>query len=127
MNVTITIVNEEIWDLLSGKNSLVDLVFQCVQLIHGLSSRTVLADQLFKDFQSMKTVNVRETLTHVTDSIAIFDHANWRFNMKRREVIKYDLNPPYTVWSERVESVHLSQGTYQFTANLALPSQNYKH
>ena len=81
---------------MSRKNRSVDSAFQCVQLIHELSSLTVLADQLFKDFQSMKAVNVRETLTHLTDSIAIFGHANRRLNIKGREVIKYDLNPPYT-------------------------------
>jgi NAD-dependent SIR2 family protein deacetylase len=30
------------------------------------------------------------------DSIAILSHANWKLNMKRRELIKPDLNPPYT-------------------------------
>ena len=30
------------------------------------------------------------------DSIALFGHANWKLNMKRREIIKPDLNPPYT-------------------------------
>ena len=87
-------VNEEIWDLLSRNNSSVDLAFQCVQepLIHGL----ILADRLFKDIQSAQTVDAPETLTHVMDSIALFGHANWKLNMKRREIIKPDLNPPYT-------------------------------
>ena len=30
------------------------------------------------------------------DSIAILSHANWKLNMKRRELIKPDLNPLYT-------------------------------
>ena len=90
-------VNKEIWDLLSRKNRSVDLAFQCVQepLIHGLSSLTILADRLFKDIQSVKTVDARETLKHVIYSIALFGHANWKLNMKRREIIKPDLNPPY--------------------------------
>ena len=72
-----------------------DLAFQRVQepLIHGLSSITILAEQLFKDIQSALTVDARETLTHVMDSIAL---ANWKLNKKRREIIKADLNPPYT-------------------------------
>ena len=75
-----------------------DLAFQRVQepLIHGLSSLTILADRLFKDIQSAQTVDVRETLTHVMHSTALFGHANWKLNMKRREIIKPDLNPPYT-------------------------------
>ncbi|XP_068678583.1 uncharacterized protein [Montipora foliosa] len=77
--LTPTMVNEEIWDLLSRKNRSVDLASQRVQepLIHGLSSLTILADRLFKDIQSAKTMDARETLTHVMDSIALFGHANW--------------------------------------------------
>ena len=91
-------MNEEIWDLLSRKNRSVDLAFHRVQepLIHGLSSLTILADRLFKDIQSAQTVDARETLTHVMDSIALFGHANGKLNMKRPEIIKPDLNPPYT-------------------------------
>ena len=57
--LTPTMVNEEIWDLLSRKNRSVDLAFQRVQepFIHGLSSLTILADRLFKDIQSAKTVD----------------------------------------------------------------------
>jgi len=91
-------VNEEIWDLLSRKNRSVDLAFQHVQepLIHGLSSLTILAVRLFKDIQSAKTVDARETQKHVMDCIALLGHANWKLNMKQREIIKPDLNPPYT-------------------------------
>lgn len=96
--LTPTLVNEEIWDLLTRKNRSVDLAFQRVQepIINGLSSLSILADRLFKDVQSAKTVNAREILTHLMDSIALFGHANWKLNMKRRELIKPDLNPPYT-------------------------------
>lgn len=96
--LTPTLVNEELWDLLTRKNRSVDLAFQRVQepIINGLSSLSILADRLFKDVQSAKTVNAREILTHVMDSIALFGHANWKLNMKRRELIKPDLNPPYT-------------------------------
>ena len=95
---TATMVNEEIWDLLSRKNRSVDIAFQCVQepLIQGLSSLTALADRLFKDIQSVKTVDARETLKHVIDSIAPFRHANWKLNKKWREIIKPELNPPHT-------------------------------
>lgn len=62
--LTPTLVNEEIWDLLTRKNRSVDLAFQRVQepIINGLSSLSILADRLFKDVQSAKTVNAREIL-----------------------------------------------------------------
>ena len=93
-----TMVNEEIWDLLNRKSRTVDLAFQRVKepIVQGLSSLVILADRLLKDIRSAKTVNARETLTHVIDSIALFGHANWKLNIKRRELIKPDLNPPYT-------------------------------
>ena len=83
--LTATMVNEEIWDLLSRKNRSVDLAFQRVEepLIHGLSSLTILAHRLFKDIQSAQAVDAWETLTHVMDSIALSGHANWKLNMKR--------------------------------------------
>ena len=46
--------------------------------------------------QSAKTVDARENLKHVMDSIALFGDANWKLNMKRKEIIKPDLSPPYT-------------------------------
>ena len=30
------------------------------------------------------------------DSAALLGNTNWKLNMKRRELIKPDLNPPYT-------------------------------
>ena len=74
-----------------------DLAIQSVQepIINGLSSLSILAEQLFKDVQSTKTVNAREILAHMMDNIALFGHANWKLNMKRWELIKPDLNPPY--------------------------------
>ena len=77
-----TMVNEEIWDLLNRKSRTVDLAFQRVQepIVQGLSSLVILADRLLKDIRSAKTVNARETLTHVIDSIALFGHANWKLN-----------------------------------------------
>ena len=80
--LTTTLVNEEIWDLLSRKNRTVDLAFQRVQepVIHGLSSLSILADRLFKDSQSAKTVNasptqrIRPNKVHFSpEEIAIID------------------------------------------------------
>ena len=70
-----------------------DLAFQC---FHGLSSLSTLADRLFKDVQSAKTANAREILTHMIVLHSSVGHANWKLNVKRRELIKPDLNPPYT-------------------------------
>ena len=91
-------INEEIWDLMSRKNKSIDLAFQKVQepLVEGLSALAILSDCIVKDVQSSKTTNTREVLTQVMDAIAILGNANWRLNMKRREIIKPELNPPYT-------------------------------
>ena len=91
-------INEEIWDLMSRKNKLIDLAFQKVQepLVEDLLALAILSDCLEKDVQSSKTTNTREVLNQVMDAIAILGNANWRLNMKRREIIKPELNSPYT-------------------------------
>ena len=52
-------INEEVWDLMSRKNKLIDLAFQKVQepLVEGLSALAILSDCLVKDVQSSKTTN----------------------------------------------------------------------
>ena len=96
--LAVTTVNEEIWDLLSRKTRTVDLAFQRVQepLLQGLSALTNLAGKLVKDINDGKTPDTRHVLDHVMDSVALFGNTNWKLNMKRRELIKPDLNPPYT-------------------------------
>jgi hypothetical protein len=42
------------------------------------------------------TPNIRDVLNHVMDSVALLGNANWTLNMKMRELIKPDLNPPFT-------------------------------
>ena len=83
---------------MSRKNKSIDLAFKKVQepLVEGLSALAILSDHLVKDVQSSKTRNTREVLNQVMDAIAILGNANWRLNMKRREIIKPELNPPYT-------------------------------
>ena len=49
-----------------------------------------------KDVHDGKTPNTRDVLTHVMDSVAMLGNTNWKLNMKRRELIKPELNPPYT-------------------------------
>ena len=93
-----TTINEEVWDLLPRRSKTVDLAFQKVQelFVQGLSSLSLLGDQLVKDLQTGKPTNVRQVLDQVMDSIALVANANHKLNMKRRELIKPDLNPPYT-------------------------------
>ena len=83
---------------MSRKNKSIDLAFKKVQepLVEGLSALAILSDSLVKDVQSSRTTNTREVLNQVMDAIVILGNANWRLNMKRREVIKPELNPPYT-------------------------------
>ena len=82
---------------MSRKNKSIDLAFQKVQepLVEGLSALAILSDSLVKDVQSSKTTNTREVLNQVMDAIVILGNASWRLNMKRREIIKPELNPPY--------------------------------
>ena len=42
------------------------------------------------------TPSVTDIMHHVMDSLVLVTHANWSLNMKRRELIKPDLNPPFT-------------------------------
>ena len=87
--LTLTTVNEEIWDLLSRKTRSVDLAFQRTQepVIQGLSALTNLAGNLVSAIQQGKTLEHRQVLATIMDSIAILSHANWKLNMKRRELI----------------------------------------
>ena len=96
--LSVTTVNEEIWDLLSRKTRTVDLAFQRVQepLLQGMSALTNLAGKLVKDITDGKMPDTRHVLDHVMDSVALLGNTNWKLNMKRRELIKPDLNPPYT-------------------------------
>ena len=91
-------VNEEIWDLLPRKSRAVDLAFQRVQepLLQGISALTNLAGKLVKDVTDGKTPNARDVLNYVMDSVAMLRDTNWKLNMKRRELIKSELNPSYT-------------------------------
>ena len=68
--LSVTTVNEEIWDLLSRKTRSVDLAFQRVQepLLQGLSAFTNLAGKLVKDITDGKTPDTRQVLDHVMDT-----------------------------------------------------------
>ena len=96
--LSVTTANKEIWDLLSQKTRSVDLAFQRVQepLLQGLSDLTNLAGKLVKDITDGKTRDIRQVLDHVMDSVALLSNTNWKLNMRRRELIKSDLNSPYT-------------------------------
>lgn len=82
----------------SQEEQKVGLAFQKVQelLVQGLSSLSILGGQLIKDLQTGKPTNVRQVLDQVMDSISLVANANYKLNMKRRELIKPDLNPPFT-------------------------------
>ena len=97
-HLTTVLVNEEIWDLMARKTKAVDLAFQKVQepLVQGLSALTILADQLLKDIQNNTTTDTAVVLQKLMDDIALEGSANWNITMKRRELIKPDLSPPYT-------------------------------
>ena len=80
------------------RSKTVDLTFQRVQdtLIQGLSSLALLADKLAKDAHTNTTISAKDVLQHVMDSLVLISLANWSLNMKRRELIKPDLESPFT-------------------------------
>ena len=96
--VCTSLVNEEIWDALPRRSKSVDIGFQRVQetLTQGISSLPLLADKLAKDVQNKQTPNMTDIMHHVMDSLVLVTHANWSLNMKRRELIKPDLNRPFS-------------------------------
>ena len=69
-----------------------DLEFQKVQeiLLPGFSAFCALSGKL------IVFINTRETLTTVMDSVALLCHTHHKLNMKRRELIKPELNPLFT-------------------------------
>ena len=84
--------------MLSRDTRSVDLAFQRVQepLLQGLSALTNLAGKLVKDITDGKTLDTRQMLDDVMDSVALLSNTNWKLNMGHRELIKPDLNSPYT-------------------------------
>ena len=97
--------------MLPRRSRTVDLAFQKIQelLVQGLSSLSILGDQLVKDLQTGKPTSVRQVLDQAMDSIALVANANYKLNMKRRELIKPDLNPTYT----RLCKENIWPSTYQ--------------
>ena len=85
-------------DLLPRKSRSVDLAFQAVQatMLQGTVALTNLVGSLVTSITNGDTPNTRDVLNHVMDSVALLGNANWTLNMKRRELIKPDLNPPFT-------------------------------
>ena len=80
------------------RSKTVDLAFHRVQdtLTQGLSSLVLLADKLAKDAQTNTTISAKDVLQHFMDSLVLISQANWSLNMKRRELIKPDLESPFT-------------------------------
>ncbi len=97
-NFAVTMVNEEVWDLLPRKSRSVDLAFQAVQatMLKGTAALTNLVGSLVTSIANGVTPNRCDVLNHVMDTVALLGNANWKLNMKRRELIKPDLNSPFT-------------------------------
>ena len=67
-----------------------------------------------KDVTDGKTPNTWDVLNHVMDSVTMLGNINWKLNMKRRELIKPELNPPYTRLCEEDIAVS-ANGKWQIT------------
>ena len=74
------------------------LAFQCAQetLLQELSALTNLVGKLVKDITDGKVPDTHQVLDHILDSVALLGNANWKLNMKCRELMKPGRNPPYT-------------------------------
>ena len=96
--LSVSSVNEEVSDLLPRRSRTVDLAFQKVQevLLPGLSALCALSGKLIVSINSGETPNTRETLKTIMDSVALLCNTHHKLNMKRRELIKPELNPPFT-------------------------------
>ena len=70
-----------------------DLAFQNVQelLLPGLSVLCTLCGKRVSSIQSGDMPNTRETLTVIMDSIALLCNTHHKLTMKRRELIKPEL------------------------------------
>ena len=96
--LSVSSVNEEVWNLLQCRSRTVDLAFQKVQevLLPGRSALCALSRKLIVSINSGETPNTRETLKTIMDSVALLCNTHHKLNMKRRELIKPELNPPFT-------------------------------
>ena len=65
-------------------------------MLQGTAALTNLVGSLVTSIANGVTPNTRDVLNHVMDSVALLGNANWKLNMKRRELIKPDLNSPFT-------------------------------
>lgn len=86
------------------------LAFQRVQepLLQGLSALTNLVGKLVKD------TTYSPELDHVMESVALLGDTNWKLNMRCRELIKPDLNPPIHGCARKI--LHLPQNCFGMTS-----------
>ena len=62
----------------------------------GRAALTNLVRRLVTSISNGDTPNTRDVLNHVIDSEALLENADWKLNMKKRELIKPNPNPPFT-------------------------------
>ena len=79
--LSISSVNEEVWDLLPWHSWTMNQAFQKVQeaLLPGLSALCALTRKLIVSINSSKIPNARETLTTIMDSVALLCHTHLIF------------------------------------------------
>ena len=79
--LSVSSVNEEVWDLLPWHSWMMNQAFQKVQeaLLPGLSVLCALTRKLIVSINSSKMPNARETLTTIMDSVALLCHTHLIF------------------------------------------------
>ena len=68
---------------------------------------------MVKDITDEKMLDTCQVLEDVMDSVALLSNTNWKLNMRRRELIKSDQNPPYTRLCK--EDINLPQNCLEMT------------
>ena len=89
-------VKRKISDLLSRKTCSLDLLSSEFKGVTGIVSLTNLAGNWVKHIIDGKTPDTCKVLNHVMDSVALLINTNRRINVRRQELLKPDLNFPYT-------------------------------
>ena len=85
-----TLVNPEVWNSLQSKTRSLDIRFQRVE--GALMKSIVPIVSCISSLMNGKECDTKELITKLLDSVAIIGYSKYELNLRRRELIKPDLN-----------------------------------
>ena len=88
-----TRVNPEIWASLKSKTRSLDIKFQKVQ--QAIMKATVPIVACIESQMKANNADAQACITRLLDAVAIIGHANYELNLRRRELIRPDLNQQF--------------------------------